>query len=312
LLQETSSREKEIADGAVDVEHHLCFWNFFLRQSFFFLRFHAPMSSSASSDSPLGVFDSGVGGLTVVRALRDLLPSESIVYLGDTARVPYGSKSPDTIRRFSVEDTQFLVSHNVKAVVVACNTATAHALPLLEATFRVPVIGVLSPGVEATLADETCERVGIIGTAGTIRSHAYQHEIAMRRPDVMIVAKATPLLVPFVEEGWVDHPALKSVLREYLKPLLEMGIDTLVLACTHYPLLIPVLKRMLGQKVRLVDSASTCAAHVKLRLEQADLLRTSKSKATLEIYLTDHSEQAETLAKQFLGVSFNKVKKAVL
>lgn len=270
------------------------------------------MSTSPTAASPLGVFDSGVGGLTVVRALRDLLPNESIVYLGDTARVPYGSKSPDTIRRFSMEDTQFLVSHGVKAVVVACNTATAHALPVLQATFRVPVIGVLGPGVEATLADAHCERVGIIGTAGTIRSHAYQHEIAMRRPDIMIEAKATPLLVPFVEEGWIDHPALKSVLREYLKPLLDKGIDTLVLACTHYPLLIPVLKRMLGQKVRLVDSASTCAAHVQAKLEQDGLLRTVKSKPTLEIYLTDHSEQAENLAKRFLGTDFGKVKKAVV
>ncbi len=270
------------------------------------------MSTPVTANSPLGVFDSGVGGLTVVRALRDLLPNESIVYLGDTARVPYGSKSPDTIRRFSMEDTQFLVSHGVKAVVVACNTATAHALPVLQATFRVPVIGVLGPGVEATLADPSCERVGIIGTAGTIRSHAYQHEIAMRRPDIMIEARATPLLVPFVEEGWTDHPALKSVLREYLKPMLDKGIDTLVLGCTHYPLLVPVLKRMLGQKVRLVDSASTCAAHVKASLEQGGLLRTTKGKPQLDIYLTDHSEQAENLAKRFLGTDFGRVKKASL
>ncbi len=270
------------------------------------------MSLPVTASSPLGVFDSGVGGLTVVRALRDLLPNESIVYLGDTARVPYGSKSPDTIRRFSVEDTQFLVSHGVKAVVVACNTATAHALPVLQAMFRVPVIGVLGPGVEATLADASCERVGIIGTAGTIRSHAYQHQIAMQRPDIMIEAKATPLLVPFVEEGWIDHPALKSVLREYLKPMLDKGIDTLVLGCTHYPLLVPVLKRMLGQKVRLVDSASTCAEHVKASLELGRLLRTTKSKPTLDIYLTDHSEQAENLAKRFLGTDFGKVKKATL
>jgi glutamate racemase len=182
----------------------------------------------------------------------------------------------------------------------------------LQATFRVPVIGVLGPGVEATLSEPGCERVGIIGTAGTIRSHAYQHEIAMRRPDILIEARATPLLVPFVEEGWIDHPALKSVLREYLKPLLDKGIDTLVLGCTHYPLLIPVLKRMLGQKVRLVDSASTCAAHVKAKLEQDGLLRTMKSKPSLEIYLTDHSEQAENLAKRFLGTDFGKVKKAVV
>jgi len=265
-----------------------------------------------TSASPLGVFDSGVGGLTVVRALRELLPNESIVYLGDTARVPYGSKSPDTIRRFSIEDTQFLVAHGVKAVVVACNTATAHALPLLQATFRVPVIGVLGPGVDATLAEPNCERVGIIGTAGTIRSHAYQHEIAMRRPDVLIEARATPLLVPFIEEGWLDHPALKSVLREYLKPLLDKGIDTLVLGCTHYPLLIPVLKRMLGHKVRLVDSASTCAAQVKALLEKENLLRTAKAKPSLELFLTDHSEQAENLARRFLDAEFGKVRKAVL
>ena len=175
-----------------------------------------------------------------------------------------------------------------------------------------PVIGVVEPGVEATLADATTQRVGIIGTAGTIRSCAYQHAIAMQRPDIITDGKATPLLVPFVEEGWIDHPALKSVLREYLKPLLDKGIDTLVLGCTHYPLLVPVLKRMLGTKVRLVDSASTCAAHVKRSLEAGGLLRTSKARPTLEIHLTDFSEQFEALAHRFLGEEFGKIKKAVL
>ena len=254
------------------------------------------MSSPESQQAALGVFDSGVGGLTVVRALRELLPNESIIYLGDTARVPYGSKSPDTIRRFSVEDTQFLVGHGVKAVIVACNTATAHALPLLQATFRVPIIGVLEAGVEATLADPHCERVGIIGTAGTIRSSAYQYALAMRKPSLQIHATATPLLVPFVEEGWTDHSALKLVLKEYLNPLLAKGMDTLVLGCTHYPLLMPVLQKMLGKKVRLVDSASTCAAHTKRVLEDQHLLRTARSKPTLEIFLTDLSEQAEAMA----------------
>ena len=270
------------------------------------------MTSESASAAPLGVFDSGVGGLTVVRALRELLPNESIVYLGDTARVPYGSKSPDTIRRFAVEDAQFLIARGVKAVIVACNTATAHALPLLEATFRVPVIGVLEPGVEATLADANCQRVGIIGTAGTIRSCAYQHRLAMRRPDLQIHAVATPLLAPFVEEGWVDHASTKMVLREYLKPLIEKGIDTLVLGCTHYPLLVPAIRKVVGQRVRLVDSASTCAAHVKTRLEQMKLLRAAKAKPTLEIHLTDLSEQFENLARQFLNADFGKVKKASL
>lgn len=270
------------------------------------------MTSSDSQQAPLGVFDSGVGGLTVVRALRELLPNESIIYLGDTARVPYGSKSPDTIRRFSMEDTQFLVSHGVKAVVVACNTATAHALPTLQATFRVPVIGVLEPGVEATLSETSCERVGIIGTAGTIRSSAYQYALAMRKPGLQIHATATPLLVPFIEEGWTEHPALKLVLKQYLDPLLEKGMDTLVLGCTHYPLLMPILKKMLGKKVRLVDSASTCAAHTHSVLEQQNLLRSARSKPSLEIYLTDLSEQAEAMAKRFLGTDFGKVKKASL
>ena len=265
-----------------------------------------------NASAPLGVFDSGVGGLTVVRALRELLPGESIVYLGDTARLPYGSKSPDTIRRFATEDTQFLLRHEVKAVVVACNTATAHALPHLQKTFRMPIIGVVEPGVEATLAEPNTHRVGIIATSGTIRSCAYQHALAMQRPDLITEAKATPLLVPFIEEGWIDHPALKSVLREYLKPMLEHGIDTLVLGCTHYPLLIPVLKRMLGTKVRLVDSASTCAAHVKRTLEAEGLLRTAKAKPSLEIHLTDYSEQFEALAQRFLGAEFGRIKKAVL
>jgi glutamate racemase len=270
------------------------------------------MTPDPSATSPLGVFDSGVGGLTVVRALRELLPNESIIYLGDTARVPYGSKSPDTIRRFSMEDTQFLVNRGVKAVVVACNTATAHAITQLQSAFPLPVIGVLEPGVEATLTDPTCQRVGIIGTAGTIKSSAYQYQLAMRRPDLQIHAIATPLLVPFVEEGWIDHPSTKMVLREYLKPLVEKGMDTLVLGCTHYPLLIPVLRRVLGRNVRLVDSASTCAAHVKQRLEQMNLLRTGKAKPVLEIHLTDLSQQAEELAKRFLNAEFGKVRKAVL
>ena len=254
-----------------------------------------------------------MGGLTVVRALREMLPNESIIYLGDTARLPYGSKSPDTIRRFAVEDTQFLMGHEVKAVVVACNTATAHALPHLQAMFRVPMIGVVEPGVEATLADAGTQRVGIIATAGTIRSCAYQHAIAMQRPDIITEGKATPLLVPFVEEGWTDHPALEAVLKEYLQPLLDKGIDTLVLGCTHYPLLMPVLKRMLaGQTVRLVDSATTCAAHTKRLLEGLNLLRTEASKPVLEIHLSDYSEQFEALAKRFLGSEFGRIKKAVL
>ena len=265
-----------------------------------------------SATAPLGVFDSGVGGLTVVRALLDALPDENIVYLGDTARVPYGSKSPETIRKFAIEDTQFLLSKGVKVVVIACNTATAHALPVLRSMFRLPIIGVLEPGVEATLADPNCERVGIIGTAGTIRSHAYQHELAMRRPGMLIHAEATPLLVPLIEEDWIRHDATRMVLQDYLKPLLDKGIDTLVLGCTHYPLLKPVLAELLGDKVRLVDSASTCAAHVKETLKQKNMLNQSGSKPSLDLYLTDLSEQFEELAKRFLHTEFGRIHRAAL
>ncbi len=263
-------------------------------------------------NAPLGVFDSGVGGLTVVRALMDVLPNESIVYLGDTARLPYGSKSPETIRKFAVEDTQFLLSKGVKAIVIACNTATAHALPLLQSKFQLPVIGVLEPGVEAALADPNCQRVGIIGTSGTIKSCAYQHALAMRRPDLQIEAVATPLLVPVIEEDWIEHPAAKMIVREYLKPLMKHGMDTLVLGCTHYPLLKPLLAKILNNRVRLVDSALVCAEQVKAMLRERGLLRVAKSKPKLDIFLTDLSEQFESLAKRFLRADFGKVQRVTL
>jgi len=264
--------------------------------------------------SPLGVFDSGVGGLTVVRALRELLPDESLIYLGDTARVPYGSKSPDTIRRFALEDTQFLIHQGVKAVVVACNTATAHALDTLRATFRVPIFGVLEPGIEATLAAPHCQRVGIIGTEGTIKSHAYQHHLALRRPDLQIHARATPLLVPFIEEGWLDHPALKLVIHEYLQPMLSRNIDTLLLGCTHYPLLIPVLQSLVGDRVRLIDSATTCAAHVRDLLAAQHLLAPPQKDRppTLTLHLTDLSQQAEDQAHRFLSIPLTAIHHATL
>jgi len=274
---------------------------------------HLPSPISGGKAAPLGVFDSGVGGLTVVRALRQLLPNESIIYLGDTARVPYGSKSPETIRRFALEDTQFLINQGVKAVVVACNTATAHALDALRATFRIPIFGVLEPGIAATLASPNCQRVGIIGTEGTIKSHAYQHHLALRRPDLQIHARATPLLVPFVEQGWLDHPALKLVLKEYLQPMLQRNIDTLLLGCTHYPLLIPVLQELVGEKVRLIDSASTCASHVRDELAAHQLLApASDIPPTLHIHLTDLSQQAEDQARQVLGLDLDAIHHASL
>lgn len=252
------------------------------------------------NSAPLGLFDSGIGGLTVVRAVQELLPNESIIYLGDTARVPYGSKSPETIRRFAEEDVRFLLNQNVKAIVVACNTATAHALPQLKELSRIPILGVIEPGVEAALAHPETQRVGIIATRGTIGSHAYQHALAQNRTGLMILEQPTPLLVPLIEEDWLHHPATREVLQTYLQPLLDRDMDTLMLACTHYPLLIPLLREMLGDSIRLVDSATTCAEHLKQELTRLDLLAPEDHKAQLKIYLTDLSEQFETLARRFL------------
>jgi glutamate racemase len=267
---------------------------------------------AAVNSAPLGFFDSGVGGLTVVRAVQELLPAENILYLGDTARLPYGSKSPETIRQFADEDVRFLIARGVKAIVVACNTATAHALPSLHEKYRIPILGVIEPGVEAALSCPDAQRIGIIATRGTIRSHAYQHALALRKTGLLIHGQATPLLVPLIEENWIDHPATRQVLKTYLDPLVEKGIDTLMLACTHYPLLIPVLKELLPPGLRLVDSATTCAEHLKKDLTRLGLLETETRDGTLEIHLTDLSEEFESLARQFLKKPPGRIHRAVL
>lgn len=264
------------------------------------------------NSAPLGIFDSGVGGLTVVRAVQQLLPAENILYLGDTARLPYGSKSPETIRQFADEDVRFLIAHGVKAIVVACNTATAHALPSLHEKYRIPILGVIEPGVEAALACPEATRIGIIATRGTIRSHAYQHALALRKTGLMIHGQATPLLVPLIEENWIDHPATREILRTYLAPLIEKGIDTLMLACTHYPLLMEILREILPTDVRLVDSATTCAEHLKRELTRLNLLELGPHDGSLEIHLTDLSEEFEELARQFLKKSPGRIHRAVL
>lgn len=267
---------------------------------------------AAVQASPLGIFDSGVGGLTVVRAVRQLLPAEDIIYLGDTARLPYGSKSPETIRRFADEDARFLLGHGVKAIVVACNTATAHALPRLRERCTVPVLGVIEPGVTAALEDPRAERIGVIATRGTIASHAYQHALAQRRTGLIIHSQAAPLLAPLVEENWLDHPATRLVLQTYLEPLLAKGVDTLLLACTHYPLLIPVLREILPPDVRLVDSATTCADDLRRRLSSLGLLNPAQNPGRLAIHLSDLSEQFEELARHFLRQDPGRIHRAQL
>jgi glutamate racemase len=259
-------------------------------------------------ERPIGAFDSGVGGLTVVQAMRELLPAEDILYLGDTARVPYGNKSPETIVRYSRENLAYLRRHEVKAVVVACNTASAHALAVLQRESDVPVIGVIAPGVEAALAATRNGRVGIIGTQGTIHSEAYQNLLRHSRPDVFILAEAAPLLVSLVEEDWLLHPATQLILEEYLAPMKAAQVDTVVLACTHYPLLKALAQRILGPGVVLVDSAQNAAAALARKLGATRLNRPARAQAGLiTICTTDLPVHFSRLAERFLGQKIESI-----
>ncbi|MCE0484244.1 MAG: glutamate racemase [Methylacidiphilales bacterium] len=258
--------------------------------------------SLETHDQPIGAFDSGVGGLTVVQAMRELLPSEDILYLGDTARVPYGNKSPETIVRYSREIMTYLNKYKVKAVVVACNTASAHALSVLQKESNVPVIGVIAPGVEAARAATRNKRIGIIGTQGTIQSCAYQNLLQRLEPDISITAVAAPLLVSLVEEDWLSHPATQLILEEYLAPMKAAKVDTVVLACTHYPLLKPLAQRVLGPEVVLVDSAQNAAGALAGVLQNHGLNRAASSEAgRITICATDLPAQFSRLAERFLG-----------
>jgi glutamate racemase len=226
------------------------------------------MKSQARSDRrPIGIFDSGIGGLTVLRALRARLPRERYVYLGDTARLPYGTKSPETVARYALRASSFLAAHNIKLLVVACNTASATALPALTAALPVPVIGVVGPGAAAAVRF-TRGRVGVIGTESTIASGAYHRALLGARADLEIVAAPCPLFVPLAEEGWFDHPVTRQIAAIYLAPLAAGGIDTLILGCTHYPLLRAAIAAGIGEGVALVDSATAVADEVEHRIEE--------------------------------------------
>lgn len=240
----------------------------------------------------IGVFDSGVGGLTVVSALRRRLPRESILYLGDTARLPYGSKSPDTVKRYTQHNIDFLLGRGVKAVVVACNTASALALPSLHPD--VPTWGVIEPGARKAAAVSR-GRVGVIATEATVRSDAYPRALRAIRPDLEILSRPCPLFVPLVEEGWHDDPVTAEVAERYLRPLLDAGIDTLVLGCTHYPLLVPVLQRVVGPNVTLVDSAAAVAEVVAAGLAAAGLEAGEHPPAS-HFCVTDNGESFHRLA----------------
>ena len=258
---------------------------------------HTPIENKRS----IGIFDSGVGGLTVARQLRRALPHEDLLYLGDTARVPYGTKSPATVVRFACEDTGFLVGRDVKAVVVACNTASAWALEVLQERFALPVFGVILPGAAAALRRTRSGRIGVIGTPATIRSAAYTRAILGTRRDAQVFAQACPLLVPLVEEGWMNHRVSHLVLEEYLRPLLRQRIDTLVLGCTHYPLLKRAIRAVVGPDIVLIDSAESCARHVAEQLQQRGLVADQRHSGKIHTCLTDETMRFTHVARRFLG-----------
>jgi glutamate racemase len=258
------------------------------------------------SAAPIGVFDSGLGGLTVAHAIMRQLPAESLIYFGDTARVPYGPKSPDTVRRYSREISAFLIEQGVKAIVVACNTATAHALPTLRDELDVPVIGVVEPGARAAVRATRTGHIGVIGTAGTIRSQAYDRAIRAENPKVRVTTLACPLFVPMVEEGWVDHEATHLIAEEYLAPFVKDPIDTLVLGCTHYPLLKPVIGEIVGRSVRLIDSAEETALDARRMLAANDLTAVDREGA-YRFIASDDPQQFLTLGRRFLGSAIERV-----
>jgi glutamate racemase len=261
---------------------------------------------------PIGIFDSGIGGLTVARAIYERLPHESTIYFGDTARVPYGPKSPDTVRRYSLEILHWLVGQGVKAVVIACNTSTAHALEALQAESPVPVIGVIEPGARAAVSAMRQGPIGVIGTAGTIASNAYARAIQAARPGTAVEQKACPLFVPLVEEGWFDHAAAGLIAAEYLEPLKRAGVEVMVLGCTHYPLLKPLLQRTMGHGIRLIDSGEETAAAVEGALRSSGLDAPARAAAKHRFVVSDDEARFRQVGARFIGERLGKAEVVAL
>jgi glutamate racemase len=269
-------------------------------------------SVSPERGAPIGVFDSGIGGLTVARELMWQLPNESIIYFGDTARVPYGPKSPDTVRRYSHEISEFLLRQGVKAVVIACNTATAHALPALKGELPVPVIGVVEPGARAAVDATRGGDIGVIGTVGTIGSGAYERAIRELLPDAHVTVRPCPLFVPLVEEGWIEHEASRLIAHEYLEPFVESHVDTLVLGCTHYPLLKRLIGETVGRRVRLIDSAEETAAETGRVLADAGLRAPVGTTPRHRFVASDAPDHFLRMAQRFLGAPLERVETVTL
>lgn len=258
---------------------------------------------------PIGIFDSGLGGLTVVREVQRSMPAEDIIYFGDTARVPYGTKSKETVTRFSKENIEFLLKHDVKLVVVACNTASSLSLSSLVKSYDVPIIGVIKPGVDKALEVSKRAAIGVIGTRATVLSDAYAKFLNAARPALKVVSKACPLFVPLVEEGWLDKEITMNVARDYLDELKNQNVKTLILGCTHYPMLKPVIKKVMGNGVKLVDSACETARVIKETLEEKGLLSDNKKPSSYRYFVTDEPSTFKKVGEMFLGSKIKLIRR---
>lgn len=263
---------------------------------------------SSTSSRAIGIFDSGLGGLTVVRQVRRLLPSEEIIYLGDLAHLPYGTKSTDEIRRRSLECASFLMKQKVKALVIACNSASSVAFNLLRKELPVPVLNVIMPAVDEALARTRNFKIGVIATNATIESGSYAKALSRRAPEASYYMKPCPLFVPLAEEGWLDGGIALGTAREYLLPLKKKDIDTLILGCTHYPLLQKVIGKVMGDTVRLIDSAVPTALRLKVVLQQRGILYPRVRRAPLRIRVTDYVRNFSRIGAAFLGEGLERVR----
>lgn len=258
---------------------------------------------------PIGVFDSGLGGLTVLKEIMEMIPTESVVYFGDCGRVPYGTKSKETVIKYTLQDIRFLLNQDIKMIIIACNTASAYSLQMVKNSFDIPVVEVIQPGAVTAVRATRNKKVGVIGTPATINSGAYKKEINKMDSSIEVISKACPLFVPLAEEGWWNNDIAHRVAEEYLIPLKNEGIDTLVLGCTHYPLLQETISKVMGDEVLLVSSAQEAAKTVKNLIYENGFARDEQIQPVYRYYTSDSVEKFETLGSSFLNKSIHSAEK---
>jgi glutamate racemase len=250
---------------------------------------------------PIGIFDSGIGGLTVVKQLIHFLPNEDLLYFGDTARIPYGTKSEKLIKQYALEDAAFLDQFGIKLLIVACNSASAVAVDLLQMTLDIPVTGVIFPGVEAALNESKLKRIGIVGTSATINSNAYNKRIFEFDPSIKVFSQSCPLLVPLVEEGWLDDEITYLTLKKYLIPLIDVNIDTIILGCTHFPVIREAIQTVVGNNITLIDSGKEAAKLVQKILTDLKIASQEESRGTFKFFVSDDPGKFTEIGERFLG-----------